>query len=637
MKNKSVGLCDAALAIAASVMALEIVAAVTLFLIFRFEILMLVSMLVLSVITAAVIILLCRTIIEGPFNKYIKSLELMNIRNRPDVSRSRLNEIKAINKAVRKFWRESFQIITYAFNAIELHSAGLFYYTSDASEVYCTKKLLELCNEEGITGHVPKKRFENMYEKITSLHFDKNYNAYLTEDFRWLRIIMHKRKKNTMGVIIDVSKRIAEIKKIEKERDVDPLTGLYNRFAFNRLAENILADKYIRSFAVIMCDIDKLKYINDTYGHDVGDRYLCKFSEAFRGFEEYGGIVARRSGDEFLALIYGGDQSAIQPIIDECKMKILSSSILVGDCAVEKIRATFGIAWYPHDGIALSDLVNVADHSLYENKYHFFLKPSLKAIDIKNEYFNRELDKIIEHKFITFSYQAIIAAPTARVFAHEALMRIYSDVIKTPEQLILIAGARSKLHLIEAMVFEKCFGAMREYQSVPSPKLFINSLPNIILPDTLTHKLFSDFLGFAVVIELMDYIHSDKEILLNKLKRFKDLAFEISIDDFSDINLDCDCIHYVDYIKLDMDIIRNININVENQKKLDEILAFARKHNIAVIAKGIDSYEEMQYAIKAGVDYLQGYYISMPQSRPAPVSDIFLEAHRAVIDQIGND
>ena len=121
--------------------------------------------------------------------------------------------------------------------------------------------------------------------------------------------------------------------------------------------------------ALVMWDIDKLKLINDTYGHECGDKYLVTFSEVIRSLEEYDGIVSRRSGDEFWALLVGKSHMELINIINGVRSKIHETYIEVGENTFERLKASMGIAWYPDDGKDLETLINVADFSLYEMKF----------------------------------------------------------------------------------------------------------------------------------------------------------------------------------------------------------------------------------------------------------------------------
>ncbi|MDD4389085.1 MAG: diguanylate cyclase, partial [Bacilli bacterium] len=262
MKKKSLHLSDAVFIIAFSTIFLGALFSVGLYLIFRFKIIILVLLLFLFVLTGGVIILLGKIIIEKPIREFEKSMRSLSLSVRPVATLSRLNEIRNINRAIRKLWLQSHQMTSCLFSTIELYSVGFFYYLKEDDKVYCTQKFFDICAFKGKEGYLDYRKFHPMYQKITNLYYDDKYRAYLLEDFRWIQILTHQYRGFCMGIIYDITDQVNQIKKIEKERDIDPLTGLYNRYAFNRLSENIISDCSIKALALIMWDIDKLKYIN---------------------------------------------------------------------------------------------------------------------------------------------------------------------------------------------------------------------------------------------------------------------------------------------------------------------------------------------------------------------------------------
>ena len=117
-----------------------------------------------------------------------------------------------------------------------------------------------------------------------------------------------------VGLLEDVTSAILEQQRIEHERDYDILTGLYSRQAFNRVCADLFAHPdRLRCAALLMMDLDNLKHINDTYGHDWGDQYIRQTGQCFAANTPKGTVCSRLSGDEFLLLFYGYDsQDAIR-------------------------------------------------------------------------------------------------------------------------------------------------------------------------------------------------------------------------------------------------------------------------------------------------------------------------------------
>lgn len=165
------------------------------------------------------------------------------------------------------------------------------------------------------------------------------------------------------------SVRVHEI--LEEERDIDVLTGIWNRRAFEREVDKIVATKELKSMVVIMMDIDKFKRINDRFGHETGDAYLKHFCELFRGFIEKNTVVGRRSGDEFFMFIYNyGELSRVENNIKEFYKKLEKYPITLPDGEERVIRVSAGAVWTTDMNNRWTDLLCAADEELYFVKEH---------------------------------------------------------------------------------------------------------------------------------------------------------------------------------------------------------------------------------------------------------------------------
>ncbi len=171
------------------------------------------------------------------------------------------------------------------------------------------------------------------------------------------------------GVIIDVTEEIVKRKKIEAERDFDPLTGLYNRRGLdNRLSTLFGSTETLGHSAVVMIDTDNLKMINDTYGHDAGDIYLKEIARLFRDFEPNNCVGARLGGDEFVLFLYGYDNEreltdAVALLADLENHNFTD----LGDQIRVPLRFSLGYS-LAGQSADYEKLMKEADEKMYENK-----------------------------------------------------------------------------------------------------------------------------------------------------------------------------------------------------------------------------------------------------------------------------
>ena len=154
------------------------------------------------------------------------------------------------------------------------------------------------------------------------------------------------------------------------ENNHDQLTGLsryaYFKYQASQWMEQMEKDEIC---AAVMMDLDEFKRINDTYGHDVGDKYLESFAALLKGLPQEHCLVSRRSGDEFCIFICGfQDISEIQKILKELWRKLREEEAVITQDVIRKIRASGGVAYARGQSRLLEDLLLEADQALYEVK-----------------------------------------------------------------------------------------------------------------------------------------------------------------------------------------------------------------------------------------------------------------------------
>ena len=175
-----------------------------------------------------------------------------------------------------------------------------------------------------------------------------------------------------------------------------------------------------------MWDLDNLKYINDTYGHDEGDRYIVLFASCLKRLEKEGAIVSRYSGDEFVTLIYGsGGKEEIRHRVTGFMQFLQTVSLEMKGGYQIPIRVSGGMAWYPDDAVDFDTLLNYADFAMY------MVKHSVKGIIMEfdsNDYSNNsymlagreELNRMLETREVDFAFQPITRRGWKRLWLRTA-------------------------------------------------------------------------------------------------------------------------------------------------------------------------------------------------------------------------
>ncbi len=173
----------------------------------------------------------------------------------------------------------------------------------------------------------------------------------------------------------EVAKRTAQLsaalEKVTRLAVVDPLTGLMNRRAFDEHASTVhdLAERHGRHFAVLMCDLDFFKRVNDTYGHGAGDDILVSTAKALKRATRNSDKVARFGGEEFVVLLSETDLGSVEHVAARCAACVRAmpiSEIIPGSDFQQTI--SIGVAIYPQHGTQMNQLLERADRALYEAK-----------------------------------------------------------------------------------------------------------------------------------------------------------------------------------------------------------------------------------------------------------------------------
>ncbi len=426
-----------------------------------------------------------------------------------------------------------------------------------------------------------------------------------------------------IGTAISIILLLLTLFRIKRESDIDPLTGLQNRNNYKQDIEALINNDKEKFGALIFCDIDNLKFINDCYGHSSGDRYIQATANIFKEFGEYKSVIARPSGDEFIVYIHGFDsKEEVVSIISDKLNKAKNSYFTTSLHIEEKVRFSTGIAMYPTDTNKVEELLKFADYAMYKIKKNS--KGEVAYYDSttldKTLFLARNsgyLDEFLDKELLDFALQPMVDATTFEIIGYEALMRPQSDIISTPYLLLELAKAESKLDKIERLVMKKVFEKIRKNMDVLKDyKIFINSIADQVLTEEefkVYKDQYSDILS-NVVIEVTEQESVDYGILQIKSNMFKDAGALLAIDDFGSGYSNENSLLSIDYdiIKLDMNLIRNIDTDTRRQQIVKSLINFSDTHNYKILAEGVETENEVRELRNLGIHYMQGYYFGKP-------------------------
>lgn len=325
--------------------------------------------------------------LSKPIEKLSKEVDIarMNENGIPRLSITGIREIDHFAEAFAGLSREAINTSTRFLRMLDMASvdiAGCEFDTSkeaDVTPAFATDNFFPLLGvPNGDAGNVTLGQIKMLQSKMTDsiLSVEKKGDSTLLHvrsldgKERYVRLKETQIESRTIVLAEDVTTSTLERLRIERERDYDLLTGLYNRRAFYRFAGRLFdrPDK-MKHAAVVMMDLDNLKRTNDTFGHEWGDRYIHEAAVCFLRNIPDGTLCARVSGDEFNILFCGYDsREAVQRAIDKLVSGVENSHFNLPDGQATRIHVSGGIAWYPEDGTELMELIKCADFAMYQMK-----------------------------------------------------------------------------------------------------------------------------------------------------------------------------------------------------------------------------------------------------------------------------
>ncbi|MGN1036439.1 MAG: EAL domain-containing protein, partial [Ruminococcus sp.] len=635
----------------------------------------LIKLFVISSIISMVFSTLCAVIINrsitNPVARMIQTLNERTLKSSfnektsqiVSFSSSGIDEVDKLGEAIKKLQVtvvEQASRVSRIISMVDM-GIGVFMYDCITKDVFVGESLIKLFRvpdieqEDKIISFDDFRNFIKIidredkicsHEIFSEPHNDDTYGESISIEVfyknpenktaRWFKFTLMRDKSNVLGLVQDITKIVIEKKKIEYERDYDITTGLLNRRAYyNKIDEMFANPRALKVSAFIMWDLDNLKYVNDTYGHDFGDDYIKTAANIFKTFRDYGGVVARMSGDEFNVFLSGFDsKDEIRKIISEVRDKLNESYCILADGTHYKIRASGGISWYPDDSPSYELLIKYADFAMYTIKHStkgniaefnisLYSKDSILITGIE------EMNRIIDEQSIKYSFQSIVSAKTGEIYGYEALMRPQSAVLKSPLEFIRIARTGAKLYEIERLTWVLSLKNYREQiekgNISPDKKIFINSLSNCLMKKEDISVLESENGQYLknIVLEVLESDKTNDEYIKEKQKIVARWGAKIALDDFgSGYNSEYALITInPNLIKIDRSIISGCDRDISRTSIITNLVQIAKTKNIMVLAEGVETYNEMRTVIECGVDLLQGYYLTRPLFEPIPIDE----------------
>lgn len=416
----------------------------------------------------------------------------------------------------------------------------------------------------------------------------------------------------------------------------DTLTGISNRAHFNMLAAGVIDRVTLQGghCSLLFIDIDHFKFVNDKYGHEVGDDLLKTL--ALRIDATISGIVARRrmapavfarlSGDEFAVLVQSKPGDGTIREMCAAILALFSNGLEVRG-KYYPVTASIGVAICPTDATNLAELISNADAAMYQAKTNGKNRSSRfsRALQDKRDRIRQiqeELRLVDPDEQFHLVYMPIVNT-SGRVTGCEALLRWVSPTLGniTPDEFVPIAESTGLFTKIDWWVINRAMSEHHRLKQLFGPETILAiNISSAELHSKSISDYFSDCaarhgldprtieieLTETYAVKLGDQVHQNIETL-------RERGFRISIDDFGAGYTSVQQIieYTADTIKLDRALVQNL-ANANSLPALTAMIALCHAQNMTVVGEGVDTDEKRAMLTAAGCDHFQGYLISKP-------------------------
>ncbi|GGW89775.1 EAL domain-containing protein [Alteromonas halophila] len=435
-------------------------------------------------------------------------------------------------------------------------------------------------------------------------------------------------------VVSDISEQKSAEQKLRKVANYDSLTGLVNRsLLLDRLEHAIVSARSHRSrVAVLFVDLDRFKGINDTLGHDFGDRLLRVVANRMQNLTPDTGTVARLGGDEFVIVIEDAGASDELGRFAASLVEAVETPIALGNETL-RVSCSIGIAYYPDNGSEPGELIKHADVAMYaaksdvQNSFTYFTDDMNARARHRLMLENKVKQAFAENAFFNH-YQPIVNTQTGRTEGVELLLRCeFNGEAIYPDSFIPILEELKHIVAVTRDAFLRAINDMctwyadgyTGYVSINLSPLHFNTEFDI---DALIALLKEYNLPKrAIRFEITEgVLMGDTDNAYRQIRRFVDAGFVLALDDFGTGYSSLSYLkrYPLSVLKIDKSFVQDVAPGNANDALVETTINLAKNLNMDSVAEGVEYSEHVDYLKSRGCYLHQGYHYS----RPVPAAQV---------------
>src|SRR5579884_166576 len=439
--------------------------------------------------------------------------------------------------------------------------------------------------------------------------------------------------EDVRGVVL-TSRDLSERKRFEEELRQqglhDGLTGLANRQLLLDRLEHAIArgGRTPHSLAVLMLDLDGFKQVNDSLGHEAGDRLLVEVSRRLRASVREGDTVARLGGDEFAVVLDPANQDLAE-VVARRIIGRLRVPVDLGKSVV--VQGSIGIAMGSTAEVSAEEMIRNADLAMYQAKSQgkngvVTYQSTMRTAAVARMELEADLRRAINRRELTVHYQPIVEIPSGRIISVEALSRWQHPERGTvsPAEFIQIAEESDlALSLGSWVLREACHAATRfqaAYPSDPPLTVSVNLSTRQLRSPTLIEDLHAALADTGIdpatlILEITEgALMGEGGATARTLEAIRDLAIRLAIDAFATGWSSLSRLREfpVDELKIDRSFVQEITSGHDEAPIVAAVVAMAHSLGLSVVAEGVETIAQLTALTHYGCDSVQGYLLAKP-------------------------